>query len=373
MDELVEMLDELDVNDESFRHLDLSFDFINNAPFSSFLESSIDVSKDEYASFLESLLIGLKRRNAFIRSVRFDWTFLRTLPFHYAEDLFKTIGDDLPALEDVSIESDTVSSVPNAFRFDRLLTQLLQRSSNLKYLKMDSMADFHFSCGDSFSMFSYSLPSSIERLQLENITIDAGTFGELSFDCLFQALALCSRLQVLYISVSSRPQRSQKRPLVSPEALGACIANIQHLSSLSLLGLGLADKHCFSLNTYTRNGLRSLDLGFSPCISNSGWQSMVTMLRRVHTIVELRGSEFSTSRIEDWTRCALECELLQNILGRTLLTSRSSMAEWLEFVVAIQRYLPPPNSQQLELCDHARFNALYSSIRRNPLLCQTLS
>lgn len=352
VEELVEnlMFDETDV-------LDLSFEFAQQAPFSTLLYNRrlADFSDNEFQTALAVLNQALAQNHS-VRQVQIDWSFLRILEANEQEALFRCIGQ-LPQVAGLAITGTT----PNVnhqhlavFHFMRAI------NASMETLTMDAMGclklqDFVF--GQQFGAALQRSSTTLRILRLENVVLPQDPNYPALDDFVAGLATSCHALTELHLSISlPRQYRRVSQPLVRTETL----ALLTRPTILRLHNFGLTAAHALRLLCLPQ--LVALDLfnNFLLDDSANGMELYRAALRQQTFLKEFRGID---------SDAIVERYLLLNACGRAQATAAGGGALTTDYWAAIsvagdllERRAARNNNKALRVT----LDALYAAIREHP-------
>ena len=303
-------------------------------------------SEENFLNDAMYLIEGVLPLNETLETVEMEWSFLSHLE-EEERDIFIRGVASLKNLEELSIRG--VMAEESRIRF-RSLLQIPECAKNLKHLaiELDQVhIDEHAEMGLAALLFLRC--QHLESLHIRGLMPSPHNTGP-DFDCsiLLSALGELPNLHTIHIS------RNQENPKsINATALRAICA-LPMLQSLSLMNMGLTDRHCkiFKRNLHLSQHLHSLILVDNPSITEKGNKALLRLLEKNRSIYN---STFGTDS-ETVHRTAQLVHLHLNRCGRSKVQTPTEFPDWLSYISRINETVP----EELEL------DTLLIAVQENP-------
>ena len=308
-------------------------------------------SEENFLNDAMYLVEGVLPMNETLHTVEMEWSFLNHLDEDDRDSFIRGVAS-LKNLEEISIRGSMTEE--SRMRF-RSLLQIPECAKSLKHfaIEVDELhVDDPAEMGLAALLFlrcqkleSFHIRGLMPTRAVEGVRAQAQ-----DFDCsiLLSALGKLPSLHTIHIS------RNQENPkTISATALrDVCI--LPKLQSLSLMNMGLNDKHCKVLkrHLFSSRQLHSLILVDNPLITEKGNKALLKLLEKNRSIYN---STFGTDS-ETVHRTPQLVHLHMNRCGRAKVQSPTTKPRWLEYLAKINETVP----EELEL------DTLFLALQENP-------
>lgn len=303
-------------------------------------------SEENFLNDALYLIEGVLPLNETLRAVEIEWSFLSHLAEDDRDNFIRGVAS-LKKLEEFSIRG--IMSEDSRLRF-RSLLQIPECARGLKHLAIE-LDEVHVEDPAEMGLAAllFLRCQHLESFHVRGL-MPAPDKGGVDFDCsiLLSALGKIPTVHTIHIS------RNQDNPkTVNLSALRDLCA-LPNLQSLSLMNMGLTDKHCkiFKRFLFSSSQLHSLILVDNPSITEKGNKNLLRLLEKNRSIYN---STFGTDS-ETVHRTAQLVHLHLNRCGRAKVQAPTSLDHWLNYLARINETVP----EELEL------DSLFISVQENP-------
>ena len=303
-------------------------------------------SQENFLNDAMYLIEGVLPLNETLQSVEMEWSFLSHLEEEERDSFIRGVAS-LKKLEEISIRG--AMSEESRMRF-RSLLQIPECARNLKHLSIE-LDQVHVE--DPVEMGLAALLflrcQHLESFHIRGL-MPSPNNSVPDFDCsiLLSALGKLPVLHTIHVS------RNQENPKALTAAALRDVCALSFLQSLSLMNMGLTDRHCKSFKRYlhTSRHLHSLILVDNPAITEKGNKALLRLLEKNRSIYN---STFGTDS-ETVHRTAQLVHLHLNRCGRAKVQSPTEFSHWLSYISRINETVP----EELEL------DTLLIAVQENP-------
>ena len=301
-------------------------------------------SEDNFTNDAMYLVEGVLPTNHTLEAVEIDWSFLEPLEEEERDHLLRGIAS-IQTIREILIrggaDEESRLDVRTILLVPEFATRLSHFSVEVAELAVQDAVDLEL------------LACHLRRCQnLESIHLRGllSTDEEVPLDCniLLASLATLPSLRVIHLS-----QKDGERKSLAGSTLRQ-ICRLPRLASLSLMNMGLTDKHCsiFLKCLKHTETLHSLVLVDNPGITDVGNEVLLELLHHNRSIFN---STFGTD--SDTKYRVEQLSLLHmNRCGRKAVRSPSNLCSWTSYIARINETVP----EELEL------DALFAAVRENP-------
>lgn len=308
-------------------------------------------SEENFLNDAMYLVEGVLPLNETLQTVEMEWSFLNHLEEEDRDNFIRGVSS-LKNLEEISIRGSMTEE--SRMRF-RSLLQIPECAKKLKHLAIE-VDELHVEDPAEIGLAAL-LVLRCQRLESFHIrglmpvpATDTITQAHAEFDCsiLLSALGKLPNLHTVHIS------RNQENPKTICTSALRDVCSLPLLQSLSLMNMGLNDKHCkiFKKSLYNSKHLHSLILVDNPSITEKGNKALLRLLEKNRSIYN---STFGTDS-ETIHRTSQLVHLHLNRCGRSKVQSPTSLPLWLDYLSKINETVP----EELEL------DTLFVAVQENP-------
>mmetsp|Transcript_15738 Transcript_15738/g.34450 ORF Transcript_15738/g.34450 Transcript_15738/m.34450 type:complete len:646 (-) Transcript_15738:119-2056(-) len=308
-------------------------------------------SEENFLNDAMYLVEGVLPLNETLQSVEMEWSFLNHLEEEDRDTFIRGVAS-LKNVEEISIRGSMTED--SRMRF-RSLLQIPECAKKLKHLAIE-VDELHVEDPAEIGLAAllFLRCQHLESVHIRGLmpspATEARSQAAADFDCsiLLSALGKLPCLNTVHIS------RNQENPkTVSASALRD-ICSLPSLEFLSLMNMGLTDKHCkiFKKCLYNSTKMHSLILVDNPSITERGNKALLRLLEKNRSIYN---STFGTDS-ETIHRTSQLVHLHLNRCGRSKVQSPVVMPKWLDYVSKINETVP----EELEL------DTLFLAVQENP-------
>uniref|UniRef100_A0A7S2VBB6 Uncharacterized protein n=1 Tax=Entomoneis paludosa TaxID=265537 RepID=A0A7S2VBB6_9STRA len=308
-------------------------------------------SEENFLNDAMYLVEGVLPLNETLQSVEMEWSFLSHLEEEDRDSFIRGVAS-LKNLEEISIRGSMTEE--SRMRF-RTLLQIPECAKKLKHLAIE-VDELHV---DDPAELGLAALLFLRCQHLESFHVrglmpapesETRQQAASDFDCsiLLSALGKLPTLHTVHIS------RNQENPkTVSASALRD-LCSLPSLQSLSLMNMGLTDKHCkiFKKTLYNSQHVHSLILVDNPAITEKGNKALLRLLEKNRSIYN---STFGTDS-ETIHRTSQLVHLHLNRCGRAKVQAPTNMPTWMDYLSKINETVP----EELEL------DTLFLAVQENP-------
>lgn len=306
-------------------------------------------SEDNFRNDAMYLVEGVLPANYTLEAVEIDWSFLEPLEEEERDHLLRGIAS-IQTIKEILVRGGTEDDSRLDIRSILLIPEF---ASNLKHFSVE-VAELAVQDSVDLELLACHLRRchKLESIHLRGmISMDEST--PLDCNILLASLATLPPLRVLHLSQKD----GQRKPLTASTLRQVC--RLPRLASLSLMNMGLTDKHCsiFLKSLKTTETLHSLVLVDNPGITETGNEILLELLRHNRSIFN---STFGTD--SDTKYRVEQLSLLHmNRCGRKIARAPANLKNWTSYIARINETVP----EELEL------DAIFAAVKENPEFFQT--
>lgn len=301
-------------------------------------------SEDNFTNDAMYLVEGVLPTNRTLEAIEIDWSFLEPLEEEERDHLLRGIAS-IQSIKEILIrggsDDDSRLDVRSILLVPEFATQLTHFSVEVAELAVQDAVDLE--------LLACHL-RRCHRLQSIHLRGLLSTNESTPLDCniLMASLATLPSLRVVHLS-----QKDGQRKVLTSSSLRQ-VCRLPRLASLSLMNMGLTDKHCAIFLKFLKctETLHSLVLVDNPGITETGNEILLDLLRHNRSIFN---STFGTD--SDTKYRVEQLSLLHmNRCGRKVARSPANLHDWTGYVARINETVP----EELEL------DALFAAVKENP-------
>ncbi|KAL7561242.1 hypothetical protein ACA910_004163 [Epithemia clementina (nom. ined.)] len=303
-------------------------------------------SEENFLNDAMYLIEGVLPLNETLQTVEMEWSFLSHLEEEERDSFIRGVAS-LKNLEELSIRG--VMAEESRIRF-RSLLQIPECAKNLKHLAIE-LDQVHVEDPAEMGLAAllFFRCQHLESFHIRGLMPSPSTGGH-DFDCsiLLSALGKLPALHTIHIS------RNQENPKALNATALRDVCALPMLQSLSLMNMGLTDRHCKVFKRYLHSSrhLHSLILVDNPAITEKGNKALLRLLEKNRSIYN---STFGTDS-ETAHRTAQLVHLHLNRCGRSKVQTPTEFPDWLSYLSRINETVP----EELEL------DTLFIAVQENP-------
>ena len=306
-------------------------------------------SEDNFRNDAMYLVEGVLPTNHTLEAIEIDWSFLEPLEEEERDHLLRGIAS-IQTIKEILIRG----GADDESRLDvRSILLIPEFASNLTDFSVE-VAELAVQDAVDLELLACHLRRchKLESIHLRGmLSTDEST--PLDCNILLSSLATLPSLRVVHLSQKD----GQRKPLSTSTLRQVC--RLPRLASLSLMNMGLTDKHCstFLKSLKTTETLHSLVLVDNPGITEAGNEVLLDLLRHNRSIFN---STFGTD--SDTKYRVEQLSLLHmNRCGRKIARAPANLKNWTSYIARINETVP----EELEL------DALFAAVKENPEFFQT--
>lgn len=301
-------------------------------------------SEDNFTNDAMYLVEGVLPTNRTLEAIEIDWSFLEPLEEEERDHLLRGIAS-IQSIQEILIrggaDDDSRLDVRSILLVPEFAAQLTHFSVEVAELAVQDAVDLEL------------LACHLRRChKLQSIHLRGllSTNESTPLDCniLMASLATLPSLKVIHLS-----QKDGQRKLLTSSTLRQ-VCRLPRLASISLMNMGLTDKHCaiFLKCLKSSETLHSLVLVDNPGITEAGNEILLELLRHNRSIFN---STFGTD--SDTKYRVEQLSLLHmNRCGRKVARAPANLHDWTSYIARINETVP----EELEL------DALFAAVKENP-------
>lgn len=301
-------------------------------------------SEDNFTNDAMYLVEGVLPTNHTLEAVEIDWSFLEPLEEEERDHLLRGVAS-IQSIKEILIrggaDDESRLDIKSILVIPELASELVQFSVEISELTVQDPVDLE--------LLACHLRQStkLESIHLRGL-LSSNESKPLDCNILLRSLSTLPSLRVLHLS-----QKDGERQPVSNSTLRQ-VCRLPSMTSLSLMNMGLTDKHCTTFLESLKHTaiLHSLVLVDNPGITETGNGILLDLLRQNRSIFN---STFGTDSDTEF-RVAQLSLLHMNRCGRKVARSPANLTTWTSYMGRINETVP----EELEL------GALFEAIKENP-------
>eukprot|EP00977_Amphora_coffeiformis_P017192 scaffold5515_cov159-Amphora_coffeaeformis.AAC.2 len=301
-------------------------------------------SEDNFRNDAMYLVEGVLPMNHTLEAIEIDWTFLQPLEEEERDHLLRGIAS-IQTIKEILIRGGTDDEsrldVRSILLVPEFATNITDFSVEVSELGVQDAVDLELlAC-------HLRRCHKLESIHLRGM-LSMDESSPLDCNILLASLATLPSLRVVHLS-----QKDGKRKSLTSSTLRQ-VCRLPRLTSLSLMNMGLTDKHCSTFLKCLKSAevLHSLVLVDNPGITEEGNQVLLELLRHNRSIFN---STFGTD--SDTKYRVEQLSLLHmNRCGRKIARAPANLRNWTSYVARINETVP----EELEL------DALFAAVKENP-------
>jgi len=306
-------------------------------------------SEDNFRNDAMYLVEGVLPMNHTLEAIEIDWTFLQPLEEEERDHLLRGIAS-IQTIKEILIRGGTDDEsrldVRSILLVPEFATNITDFSVEVSELGVQDAVDLELlAC-------HLRRCHKLESIHLRGM-LSMDESSPLDCNILLASLATLPSLRVVHLS-----QKDGKRKSLTSSTLRQ-VCRLPRLTSLSLMNMGLTDKHCSTFLKCLKSAevLHSLVLVDNPGITEEGNQVLLELLRHNRSIFN---STFGTD--SDTKYRVEQLSLLHmNRCGRKIARAPANLRNWTSYVARINETVP----EELEL------DALFAAVKENPEFFQS--